>query len=293
MIAAWRAELGLAFVCLLWGSTFVMVKAALDDVSTVLFLGLRFSLAAVVLAGVYFLRGGHTRTRGGFRAGAITGGLLFAGYLLQTFGLRYTTPAKSGFLTALYIVLVPLLAAAVYQKAPGVSEWIGVVLATIGIGLLTLNTARVEIGAGDALTIGCAFAFAAHILALGHYSRSLDTDWLTLMQIVVCAAVALSTFPWVEVVFVRWSRQLWVAIAVTSLLATALAFWIQTWAQARTTPTRAALIFSLEPLFAWLTSYLLADEVLSFQAIAGAACIMGGILAVELKPIGGDSHPES
>jgi drug/metabolite transporter (DMT)-like permease len=179
---------------------------------------------------------------------------------------------------------VPLLAAAIYSRVPAAIEWVGIALAGVGMALLTLDSARLEVGTGELLTLACAFAFAAHIIALGHYSQKMNTDWLTLLQIASCAAIALCTFWWVEPAFVRWTPAVWVALVSTSVLATAVAFWIQTWAQARTTATRAAVIFSLEPVFAWLTSWLVAGETLTPRAFAGAACILAGILLVELKP---------
>jgi drug/metabolite transporter (DMT)-like permease len=278
---AW-AELALACVCLIWGSTFVLVKNALDDISPALFLAIRFSLGGLVL-GILYLRNRTPRPRQ-WTGGIVTGVFLYAGYFLQTLGLRYTTPAKSGFLTGLYVVLVPLLAAAVYQKPPRIPEWIGVLLATTGIGLMTLTTARLEIGTGDLLTIGCAFAFAAHLLLLSHYSKKIEIEWLALLQISTCAVLAMITFPISEAPFVRWTPGVLWALGITSILATAFAFLIQTWGQKYTTATRAALIFSLEPLFAWLTSYVFEREILTRQAVAGAGCIVAGILLVELKP---------
>jgi drug/metabolite transporter (DMT)-like permease len=280
----WAAELALVAISLIWGATFVVVKTALEDVSTVVFLALRFSAAAVLLAITYLARGGRFREPGPVWPGVLTGVFLYAGYLLQTLGLRYTTPATSGFITGLYIVLVPVLAAALYKRKPGVMEWIGVALATVGMTLMTFHSGSFVMGAGELLTLSCAFAFAAHILALGHYSQRMDTDWLALLQIASCAVIALATFWWVEVPFLRLTPSVLIALAITSILATAAAFWLQTWAQRRTTPTRAVVIFALEPVFAWMTSWLVLGEVLSARAVAGAACILAGILLVELKP---------
>jgi drug/metabolite transporter (DMT)-like permease len=162
----------------------------------------------------------------------------------------------------------------------------GVSLATLGMGLMTLTSARFEIGAGEALTVGCAFAFAIHMLVLAHYSRQMQTELLALLQIATCAVISLTTFRFIESAFVRWTPGVLVALLVTSVLATAVAFLLQTWGQKYTTATRAALIFSLEPVFAWLTSYVVEREVLTGQSLAGAACILAGILLVELKPIG-------
>jgi drug/metabolite transporter (DMT)-like permease len=287
----WRADLALASVALIWGSTFVLVKSALEDISTVLFLALRFSMAAIALSGILVLRQKHRQEPRRWMAGLVTGAFLYLGFLLQTLGLRFTTAAKSGFITGLYIVVVPLLSAIVYRKAPGISEWLGVTAATAGMGLMTLNASSFQIGKGDLLTLGCAFAFAIHILVLGHNAPRMDSDWLALLQVSACAGIALSTFWWLEEPVFRWSSTLWAALAVTSILATTVAFWIQTWAQKYTSATRAALDFALEPVFAWLTSFLVANEILSGRAIAGAACILGGILLVELKPIQSRFHP--
>ena len=277
------AEAALAAVCLIWGSTFVLVKNALADISPALFLALRFSIAAAVLAAIYFVRRQPLRPQ--WRAGVVTGLFLYAGYLLQTLGLQFTTPAKSGFLTGLYIVLVPLLSAAVYRRAPGFSESLGVALAIVGMGLMTLTSVAFDIARGDLLTIACAFAFAVHIILLGHYAKQMSTEWLTLLQIGTCAVVSLVACGLLEPAMVRWTPSVVVALAVTAVLATAMAFYLQTWGQRHTTATRAALIFSLEPVFAWLTSYLFEHEVFTMQSAAGAACILAGILIVELKPL--------
>src|SRR5689334_24969509 len=279
-----RAEIALALVALVWGATFVLVKNALADISTVLFIGLRFGIASLILAALYRARGGGF-TGQGLGAGVLVGVLLFTGYLLQTFGLKYTSLATSGFITGLYVPMVPMLSAAIYRRAPGASEWIGVTLAAIGMSFLTLQSVSLSIGLGELLTLGCAFAFAWHMLALAHFSRKLGTDWLSFIQIASCAVIGLSSFWFVEPVVLRWTPAVIVALGVTSVFATALAFWIQTWGQARTTATRAAVIFSLEPVFAWLTSWLLEGEILTGRAVAGAICILVGILLVELKPI--------
>lgn len=275
-------ELALATVCLLWGSTFVLVKNALQDVSPALFLAIRFSIAAALLLAIYLAR--RKSDSHGWKGGVITGLFLFLGYLLQTIGLQFTTPAKSGFLTALYIVLVPLLSAVVYRKVPGIFEWVGVMIATVGMGLMTLTTARLEIAWGDLLTIACAVVFAFHILLLGHYSKLIQTEWLAFLQIGACAVFASVSCRFVETPFIRWTTPVLIALAVTACLATALAFLLQTWGQRYTTPTRAALIFSLEPVFAWLTSYVFENEVLTVQVLSGAGCILAGILLVEFKP---------
>lgn len=288
----WRADLALCLIALIWGSTFVIVKNALDSTSTLLFLALRFSLAGSAMALAFRLRVGRLRVRKAELAGGVlTGVFLFAGYVLQTWGLRYTTPTKSAFVTGLYIPLVPLLGSLVYRKWPHVSELLGVVLATCGMALLTIDPGTLRVSPGDMLTLGCAAAFSVHILLVGRYSKRMGVEMFSLLQIATAAVLAGSTFWWVETPKVSWTTELWVAVIVTALLATALAFTLQVWAQRHTTPTRTALIFSLEPVFAWLTSLVIAGELLSGRGAAGAVLILAGIVLVELKPLGQREHP--
>ncbi len=281
----YRADLALIFICFIWGSTFVVVKDALNHVSPLLFLALRFVLATAVL-GLMLRRvaGGIYRTKPILAGGALAGTFLFLGYVLQTVGLRYTTPSKSAFLTGLSIVMVPVFAAVFERKPPGPSEVFGIILASVGMALMTLHRETLTIERGDLLTIGCAAAFAVHILLVGHLSPKLGFQALAVTQIAMAALLSLGTFWWVETPSVRWTGGLVAALVITGLFATALAFTVQAWAQQYTTPTRAALIFATEPLFAWITSFVAAGETLSRRSTLGAALILAGILAVELKP---------
>jgi drug/metabolite transporter (DMT)-like permease len=283
--AGWRVDLGLVAVALIWGFTFVLVKRALDDISTLLFLTLRFIFAAIVLAAIFRGEIRKANLRRSIRGGAIAGFFLFSGYILQTFGLKYTTPAKAGFLTGLYIPLVPLIGTIVYRKIPQTSELLGIVAAFFGMALLTTEGSALKVGGGDLLVIACAVVYAFHILVLGRFAPGSNVGVLTVMQIITGSILGSATCWWVEPVRVQWTPTVWIALGVTSLLATALAFYLQTWAQQYSSPTRTALIFSTEPLFAWLASFLLTGEVLSGRGVAGAALILAGILLVELKPL--------
>ena len=274
------------FVAFVWGSTFVLVKSALAEISTLLFLALRFSLAGVVLAIAYRgkLPGLFAGRGSGLKGGALAGLCIFGGYLFQTFGLRLTTPSNSAFLTGLAIVLVPVLGALVYRVAPRLPEAAGVVTALVGMGLMTIEGPDLEFRLGDLLTVGGAVFFAVHVLVLGHFSPREGFERLSVLQVSTAALLALSTCWWAEDVYVAWSPTVLLALGVTGLLATAGAFTIQAWAQQHTTPTRTALIFALEPVFAAATSCLLLGEVLTGRGFAGAALILAGILTVELKP---------
>ncbi len=277
-------DLSLIGVAIIWGATFVLVKRALADASTLLFLALRFIAAAAALIFVFGKQLRSSSLAAAWRPGLIAGACLFAGYVLQTFGLKYTSASKTGFITGLYIPLVPLFSSVFYRRLPQLTELAGVATAFVGLTLMTVERDILSISRGDLLVAGCAVAYSIHILVLGRFAKSADAGVLAVVQIATAATLSSATFWWAEPVHIRWSRDLWIALAVTSLLATALAFFVQTWAQRWSSPTRTALIFSTEPVFAWVTSYALAGELLSRRATVGAALILAGILMVELKP---------
>jgi drug/metabolite transporter (DMT)-like permease len=289
------AELALVFNTVVWGATFMLVKSALGGISSLLFLALRFSLATVALALLFRKPLVLRSTWKGLGAGVLVGTFLFLGYLFQTLGLRLTSAPKSAFITGLTSVMVPLLGSFVYRNRPRISEWCGVLTATAGLGLMTLPGAGLSgaqlpgafggINRGDVLTFFCAIAFAAHIVTLGYFSRRIGFELLSVAQVGTAAVLSLALCGWVETPHVEWQPEVISAILVTGLLATALAFTVQAWAQKYTTHTRTALIYMLEPVVAWATSYLWAGEGLSRRAAAGAALILGGVLLVELKPL--------
>ena len=291
-----KADLALLFNAILWGTTFVLVKSALHSISPVLFLAIRFSLATVALTAVFrgrrLWRAPKARRVTGnmLAAGAMIGIFLFSGYLFQTLGLQTTTPPKSAFLTGLATVMVPLLGALVYSIKPQVSEVAGVLAATLGMGLMTLEGPIGSISRGDLLTFGGAVAFAAHIVATGHFAERIGYEVLSITQVGAAALAALALFWWVETPRIEWQPLVVWAILVTGLLCTALAFTIQAWAQHYTTSTRTALIYALEPVVAWITSYCIAGEGLSGRAALGAVLILSGVLLVEVKPFNPRQH---
>lgn len=280
-----KADFALVAVTFIWGSTFVVVKNALVDISPLLFLALRFSIASIALG---FILGPKIR-RGGsivysLKGGVLAGIFLWSGYALQTFGLIYTSPSKAGFLTGLAIPMVPLFTALLYWKPPRLVELTGIGAAAAGMAMMTLNGRGIfEIGRGDLLVIGSAVTWALHIVTVGHFAVKGNTAVLSLSQIAFAAVLSVSTFWWAEPARVSWKPAVWLALTITSLFATAFAFSVQTWAQQFSTPTRTALIFALEGVFAWITSFVLTGELLSMRATFGAALILSGILLVELK----------
>ena len=274
-----RAELALVGVTIIWGTTFVVVKSALAEVSTWLFLALRFTLAALALLLIYR----RAMRRGSLGAGILAGVALFTAYVFQTLGLELTTPSKSAFITGLSIPMVPLLGSLVYRIRPRFLEVAGVLIASFGMALMTLPPGRFEISRGDFLTLLCALTFALHIVITGHFAPLHGFAPLAVTQTVVAAALGVGSFWFAEPVRFHLTPAVAGAVVATGLLATAVAFTTMAWAQQYTSPTRTALIFALEPVVAWFTSYLLTGEVLSGRAKMGAGLILGGILLVELK----------
>jgi drug/metabolite transporter (DMT)-like permease len=290
--ACWRADLALVGITVIWGATFVIVKEALRSASPLVFLALRFSIATAALALAFRGRYGRLSVRRREVRGGVAAGLcLFAGYTFQTFGLRYTTPSKSAFITGLTVVMVPLIGSFVYRTAPQASELLGIAAATVGLGMMTLEGPSLAISLGDLLTLLCAVGFATHVIVVARVSRGGSFEALSLTQIATATLLAAASCGWAEPPRLVWTAGLAGALLATGLLATALAFSVHAWAQPRTTPTHTALILALEPVFAGLTSYLVFGEILSSRAAAGAALILAGILLVEMKPIARKQHP--
>jgi drug/metabolite transporter (DMT)-like permease len=285
-----RADAGLLLNTIVWGATFVVVKNALADISPMLFLAARFTLAAVALSALFFAPFRRAFSWKAAGAGALSGVFLFGGFAFQTLGLRSTSAAKSAFLTGMTSILAPFLAAVVYRNRPGASEIAGVLVSVGGLALMTLEPPVGSLRPGDLLTLLGAVAFAAHIVTLGHFSESMPFPVLAVSQVAaasLCAFALLGTEP----ARFAWRMSVVLAVVVTGLLCTALAFSIQTWAMQYTTATRTAVIYMFEPVVALGTSFALTGDALSARAGAGAALILLGIVLVELKPLRPRAHP--
>jgi drug/metabolite transporter (DMT)-like permease len=285
---SFKAHILLVMITLIWGATFVVIKNALADISPLLFNAVRMSLAALVL-GVVFHRElprltGHTLV-----SGLQVGGLLFLGNELQTAGLRYTTPSKSAFLTGMAVVLVPVFLTLFWRRK--INRWsaFGTLAAFFGLYLLTVPSVAGEglnlrsINHGDLLTLGAAVVFAFHIIVMGHVTQAHRWQQITLVQVAVTALLMIFTVPLAEKTYVVWSPPVLWGIAITGFLSLALAFSVQAWAQQFIPATHTALIFSLEPVFAWLTSFIVLGERLGSRAGLGALCILTGLLISEEK----------
>jgi drug/metabolite transporter (DMT)-like permease len=283
-----KAHLLLVLITFLWGATFIVIKNALADASPFLFNALRMLLATLVLATVYCRELPKINAQA-LRSGAIVGVLLFLGYEFQTTGLRLTSPSKSAFITGVSVVLVPVFLILFWKRK--VNRWtaLGVFAAFIGLSLMTIPAGTQaladwsSVNRGDMLTFGCAIAFGLHIIFLGKATKQSPFAQIAFIQTAVAALLMSLAVPLAPAQFVRFTPRLVIAVAVTAVLCTALAFTVQSWAQQFTPPTHTALIFSLEPVFAWLTSYVVEGERLGLRVSAGALLILAGILLSELK----------
>jgi drug/metabolite transporter (DMT)-like permease len=275
------AEGALAGIAAVWGLTFVMVQDAIERLPTMAFLAYRFIPAALLVA-VLFRRPLRELSPEGWRAGLVMGAFLTAGYALQTLGLEETTASNAGFITGLFVVITPLLAVVFLRERIGTLAWAAAGVSALGLYLLSGSegwNAR-----GDGLVLLCAVAFAAHIVVTARAARSHDAGALVVVQLAVCGLVCLAIAALAGHLEAPSGGEVWSALAVTSLVASALGFFVQTFAQRHAPPARTALILASEPAFAGLFGYLLADERLSALSSVGAALIMAAIVAVEVVP---------
>lgn len=283
-----KAHVLLILVTLVWGATFVLIKNAVEhDATPLLFNFVRMTLATATL-GLIFHRDIARLTRQSFLAGTVTGIFLWLGYEFQTTGLRLTSASKSAFITGLSVVLVPLFMVVGWRRK--ISAWtcLGVLSALLGLFLLTVPAGESGIGnwtsvnRGDLLTLACAVSFGFQIIFLGRATEGNSFAQIGFMQIATAAVLMGVTVRIVEQPHLQWSSRVVWGILITGLLGTAAAFTIQAWAQQFISPTHTGLIFSLEPVFAWITSYIVLGERLGMRAGAGALLILSGVLTSEL-----------
>ena len=277
-----RADLALAGAAFLFGSTFLVVQDAIEDDGAIPFLVARFAIGALVLVPLAVRRG---RPAPGFgRAVVVLGALLSAGYVFQTLGLEDTTSSVSAFITYLLVVLVPVLSAVVLREPPTPVAVVGVALAVVGLLLLTAGAGgggslAAGLGRGELLTLGCALAFAAHIVALAADAPRFDVVQLNLGQFSVVALVLV--VPGALAGGYDLSGRTLVAALYTGVVVSAVAFGLQVWGQRQVSATRTALVLLLEPVFAAALGYL-AGERLGWLGALGAGVILVAVLVSEV-----------
>ena len=263
-----------------WGSTFFLIKDLLDRVPVLDFLALRFAVASVAL----FLlapRALGRLSRAGRKNAVVLGLLYGVAQILQTAGLAHTPASVSGFITGMYVVCTPLLAAAILRTRIPAMTWLAVGLATAGLGVLTLE--GFSVGYGEALTFLAAVLYALHIVGLGAWAGARDAMGMTIVQLVVITLVCfVASVP--DGIVLPSMPQDWLSVVYMAVFAGALALAGQTWAQAHLPPARAAIIMSMEPVFAAFFAVLLGGESLTARMALGGLMVLTAMLIVEIAP---------
>ncbi len=292
-----RAEFFLLLTALIWGGTFSLIKAALDDVSAMVFVSLRFGLASIILFFVFrsSLKGVGKQN---IKDGAVLGFLLFAGFITQTLGLKETTATKSAFITGTFVVLTPIFQVLIEKRIPSLINIVGIIIVFTGIAFLSSKGDSAfdifnELGSnftfGDFLTFLCAVFYALYIVYLDIISSRNDYKFLTFFQIFVTLILSVISIPLlhithVEYAYINPSELVIFAILYTALFATIITTMLQTKYQRGVTPTKAGIIFSFEPIFAALFAYIFLSEIPGFAGIIGAVLIFTGIIITEIFP---------
>ena len=272
------ATLLLITVTAVWGSTFFLIRNLVQHVPPADFLAVRFAIAAVAM-GIVFRRQTLAVTRQDVVTGVGLGVLYGGAQLLQTVGLAHTDASVSGFVTGAYVVLTPLFAAALFRERIAGSTWLAVGLATTGLAVLSLR--GLSVGYGEALTLASAGLYALHIIGLGRFSRAHTATGLATVQAFVIALMcSVAAVP--DGLTLPSDGGQWASVVYMALIAGAVALWAQTWAQSHLTATRAAIVMTLEPVFAALFAVLLGGEVLTARMLLGGALVLAAMYLVEL-----------
>jgi drug/metabolite transporter (DMT)-like permease len=296
------ADGAILLTTLIWGSTFAVARGVLDHWPPLSYLAVRMPLAALVFAAL-FPRQVFTASRAAWRAGATLGALIGAAFVLQTTGLLYTTPAKSAFVSGLTTPLIPVVAYLLYRARPSRENLAGVVLASVGGALILAPAGEAGVNKGDLITLSTTFLFAAHVSLMSVYARRFDVRQLSALQITVAAALVLLSWLAVRAYVAQatpgfvpaglareaeplaWDAGVAAQLVYLALVATVGVFILWTWGQARMSATHAAVIFSLEPVFATGFAVLLrgSAEWTGGRATLGAVLILAGVIVSELR----------
>ncbi|MBO5556836.1 MAG: DMT family transporter [Oscillospiraceae bacterium] len=277
--AVW-GRLALLLTAFIWGTSFVVLKNALDSIGILWILAIRFTVSALLLglAAGKKLRKLDRRT---FRGSMIIGAFLATAYIVQTFGLKYTTPGKNAFLTATYCVLVPFLAWLIYKRRPGAHNLLAAVLCLTGIGFVSLSGAGSGFNKGDALTLGCGIFYALQIIAVEQYIHGGDAVSISAVEFATAALIC-----WVGALLFEpapgpLSGSMWLTIAYLSVACTALCFFLQAWGMQYTSSSTAAVLMTLESVFGTLVSVLFYHEPMTVKLVIGFALIFFAVLLSE------------
>lgn len=274
------ASLALLAMTASWGSTFFLIRDLLERVPTLDFLAVRFLIAAAAML-LVAPRAVARLSRESRRHAVVLGGVYGVAQVLQTAGLAHTPASVSGFITGMYVVLTPLLAAVLLRTRIGGLTWFAVAIAAGGLAVLTLD--GVSMGYGEAITLMSAVLYALHIVGLGAWSDPRQALGMSIVQISVIAVLcSIATVP--DGVVLPSTRADWASVVYMALVAGAAAMLAQTWAQAHLPPTRSAIIMSMEPVFAATFAVWLGGEPTTLRMVGGGLMVLTAMLLVEIAP---------
>jgi len=276
------ADTALFSIAVLWGFNFVVIKDVIDRVDPMLYVMLRYIVATAIFAAIV-PRSVTRSTRPQWVMGAILGAFYLTALIVQTIGLQYTTPGKSGFITGLSVAMVPFLYWIFAHRSPGGTQILGAIVATVGLGVLSLQ-GDFTISWGDGLTLLAALFYALHIMTTGFFAPKVPPATLAVTQMATSAVIASAITPFVTEITLDLPWQVWAAVVWTAVSGTIYAFFLQSWAQRRTTSTHAAVLLCLESVFSALFGIIFGMDTLTWRLITGASLILSGILIIEVWP---------
>jgi drug/metabolite transporter (DMT)-like permease len=276
------ADLLLVSIGVVWGFNFVVIKDAIGRVDPMLYIMLRYLVAAVIFAALVPRSATHAK-RSDWLMGGVLGAFYLTALVVQTIGLQYTTPGKSSFITGLNVAMVPFLYWIVAKRSPGWTQVLGALIATVGLGVLSLQ-GDFTLSWGDTLTLIGALFYALHIMSTGFFAPKVEPKTLAVTQIVVAAALISLVTPFTTSVTFDLPWQVWAAVLWTALSGTIYAFFMQSWAQQYTSSTRAAVFLCLESVSGAVFGVMFGMDELTWRLVGGAGLIFTGIIIIETLP---------
>lgn len=286
-----RADGLLLLTALIWGAAFVAQRVGMDHVGPMTFNAVRFALGALVLLPLALRRPDVGNPSGMSTRGALLGGLLaglalFAGASFQQVGIIYTTAGNAGFITGLYVVVVPILGL-IWKQRPGLGVWIGALLAAVGLYLLSI-TEDFRMNPGDLLMVVCAFCFAGHVLVIGWLAPKIPILRLSIMQYACCSVLSMLAAAFTEDIRLAGIIDAAVPLLYGGIMSVGVAYTLQALAQKDAPPAHASILLSLEGAFAALAGWLLLGELMTMRGLTGCGLMLLGMLLAQLWPKPGD-----
>jgi drug/metabolite transporter (DMT)-like permease len=283
MVSRARAEFYLLSMTVVWGSTFVLTKIVLESTSPFVYVAIRFAIASILFTAL-FIRRIRMMSKDAFIKGGILGILLFIGMVVQTVGLKYTSASKSAFITGLMVVFTPIFQLLIERRPPKLGNVIGVVLVAFGLYLLTSPKGS-EFNIGDVLTLICAIIFALYTVFIDIFGKEHDPAHLSFVQFLLTALFAMLIIPFVEDPYLNVNTNLLMILIYLAIMPTVVALYILTKYQKYTTPTRSAIIYSMEPPIAAFFAYFIIGELIGFVGFVGCILILIGLIVSELSDV--------